>query len=85
MTAHNPLVLDGPDLTDDRIRLFAADRDENGHVQVSRIQVSEELAKQANSFPGCGSTASWGPAGTDMKQILTLFPGKKHTDLINAL
>ena len=43
MTTHNPLVLDGLDLTDERIRLFVTDRDENGHIIVNRIRVSEEL------------------------------------------
>ena len=43
MTTHNPLVLDGLDLTDDRIRLFATDRDSAGHVMLNRIQVSEKL------------------------------------------
>lgn len=50
MTTHNPLVLDGLSLTDDRIRLFAADRDENGHVQINRIKVSEELVKTGQSL-----------------------------------
>ena len=45
MTTHNPLVLDGLDLTDDRIRLFATERDDLGHVAVNRILVSDELIK----------------------------------------
>ena len=45
MTTHNPLVLDGLDLTDDRIRLFATERDDLGHVTVNRILVSEDLIK----------------------------------------
>ena len=45
MTTHNPLVLDGLDLTDDRIRLFATERDDLGHVTVYRILVSEDLIK----------------------------------------
>ena len=45
MTTHNPLVLDGLDLTDERIRLFVTDRDENGHIVINRIQVSEELIR----------------------------------------
>jgi hypothetical protein len=50
MTTHNPLVLDGLDLTDERIRLFAADRDENGHIVINRIQVSEELIRTGQSL-----------------------------------
>lgn len=50
MTTHNPLVLDGLDITDDRIRLFVTERDENGHVTLNRIQVSEELIKTGQSL-----------------------------------
>lgn len=45
MTTHNPLVLDGLDLTNDDIRLFTTDRNKNGHVEVRRVQISEELLK----------------------------------------
>ena len=45
LTTHNPLVLDGLDLKNDEIRLFAVDRDKNGYAQIKRIQVSEELIK----------------------------------------
>lgn len=45
MTTHNPLVLDGLDLTDDRIRLFTTDRNKNGLVEVKRVKVSDELIK----------------------------------------
>ena len=43
MTTHNPLVLDGLDLSDDRIRLFTTDRNKNGLVEVNRVKVSKEL------------------------------------------
>ena len=43
MTTHNPLVLDGLDLTNDDIRLFTTDRNKDGHVEIRRVQVSEEL------------------------------------------
>jgi hypothetical protein len=43
MTTHNPLVLDGLDLSDDDIRLFTTDRNKNGQVEIRRIQVSKEL------------------------------------------
>lgn len=46
-TAHNPAVLDGLDLTDDTIRLFMVDRDNNGLTQVTRVQLSEELVNTA--------------------------------------
>ena len=50
MTTHNPLVLDGLDLTDERVRLFVTDRDENGHIIMNRIRVSEELIRTGQSL-----------------------------------
>ena len=43
MTTHNPLVLDGLDLANDDIRLFTTDRNKYGHVEVRRVQISNEL------------------------------------------
>lgn len=43
MTTHNPLVLDGLDLSNDDIRLFTIDRNKNGSVEIRRVQISEEL------------------------------------------
>lgn len=43
MTTHNPLVLDGLDLSNDDIRLFTTDRNKDGHVKIRRVQVAEEL------------------------------------------
>lgn len=43
MTTHNPLVLDGLDLTNDDIRLFTTDRNKYGHVEIRRVQISNEL------------------------------------------
>lgn len=43
MTTHNPLVLDGLDLSNDNIRLFTTDRNKYGHVEIKRIQVSNKL------------------------------------------
>ena len=48
-TTHNPLVLDGLDLLDDRVRLFAVDRDSTGATQVNRILVTKELMAQADN------------------------------------
>jgi hypothetical protein len=47
VTTHNPLVLDGLDLRDDRIRLFAVERDRNGATQINRITLSKELLAEA--------------------------------------
>ncbi|MEM7532191.1 MAG: AAA family ATPase [Chloroflexota bacterium] len=45
LTTHNPAVLNGLDLTDDRIRLFSVNRDAGtgGATQIRRIEVSEEI------------------------------------------
>lgn len=43
MTTHNPLVLDGLNLGNDDIRLFAVQRNKNGYVKLERIQISDEL------------------------------------------
>ena len=50
LTTHNPLVLDGLDLTNDEIRLFSVDRDINGHAQINRILVSQELINEGQSL-----------------------------------
>ena len=50
LTTHNPLVLVGLDLTNDDIRLFAVDRDDNGHAQINRILVSQELINEGQSL-----------------------------------
>lgn len=45
LTTHNPLVLDGLALQDDRIRLFAVERgfETGGATKVYRVQVSEDI------------------------------------------
>jgi predicted ATPase len=45
-TTQNPLVLDGLDLSNDKIRLFAVERNDKGHTNVSRITLSPELSQQ---------------------------------------
>ncbi len=41
LTTHNPLVLDGLDLGDERIRLFTVGRDRLGHTKVKRVPVKD--------------------------------------------
>ncbi len=53
MTTHNPLVLDGLDLSNGDNRLFTTDRNEKRHVEVRRVQVSEKLLKMNQPL--------WGP------------------------
>jgi predicted ATPase len=48
VTTHNPLVLDGLDLRDERIRLFAVERDRTGATQVQRIRLTSELLAEVD-------------------------------------
>jgi predicted ATPase len=50
-TSHNPAVLDGLDLLDDDIRLFAVDRNSDGHTRVTRIVLSDELLALNQEYP----------------------------------
>ena len=59
LTTHNPLVLDGLDITNDDIRLFTVERDKNGYAKIKRIKVSQELIMRDSPCPGFGSTADW--------------------------
>lgn len=50
-TAHNPAVLDGLDLTDDEVRLFAVERNSDGHTQINPIKPSTELLALNEEYP----------------------------------
>jgi predicted ATPase len=50
-TAHNPAVLDGLDLRDDDVRLFAVERDSDGRTCTRRIVMSDELAALNSTYP----------------------------------
>ncbi len=50
-TAHNPAVLDGLDLTDEEVRLFAVDRNSKGHTSCRRIQPTAELLALNREYP----------------------------------
>ncbi|MFO0076921.1 MAG: AAA family ATPase [Cyanobacteriota bacterium] len=47
LTCHNPLVLDGLPLQDDRVRLFAVDRAFGGMTTINRVVVDEALLGKA--------------------------------------
>lgn len=51
LTTHNPLVLDGLNLRDERIRLFAVERNQstNGATKITRVELSENVLKQAET------------------------------------
>ena len=47
ITSHNPAVLDGLPLQDDRVRLFTVDRDNAGHTVVRRVSMTPKLLQMA--------------------------------------
>jgi energy-coupling factor transporter ATP-binding protein EcfA2 len=49
ITSHNPAVLDGLPLTDDRVRLFIVDRDNKGKTYIKRIEITEKLLEKAKN------------------------------------
>ena len=54
LTTHNPMVLDGLDLRDERVRLFTVERNQNsgGATIVRRVELSEAvLATAQNGMP----------------------------------
>jgi predicted ATPase len=52
MTCHNPLVLDGLPLQDERVRLFAVDRSYGGMTIIRRVVVDDALlAKAKEGWP----------------------------------
>lgn len=50
-TAHNPAVLDGLDLTDPEIRLFAVERNNHGLTRVRRIEPQPQLLELNDQYP----------------------------------
>ena len=47
LTTHNPLVLDGLPLQDDRVRLFTVSRTSSGRTSVRRVAVDDRLLERA--------------------------------------
>ena len=47
LTTHNPLVLDGLPLQDDRVRLFTVSRTESGRTSVRRVVINESMLNKA--------------------------------------
>ncbi len=48
LTSHNPAVLDGLPLQDDRVRLFTVDRDNHGKTVVKRVLIDQRLVDMAS-------------------------------------
>lgn len=48
LTTHNPLVLDGLPLYDERVRLFTVARTDSGRSVIRRVEVSDKLLKMAD-------------------------------------
>jgi predicted ATPase len=49
ITAHNPAILDGLPLNDERVRLFTVDRNNRGHTVVNRVAVTDSLRERAKA------------------------------------
>jgi hypothetical protein len=47
LTTHNPLVLDGLPLQDDRVRLFTVSRTSSGRTVVNRVKIDQKLMEKA--------------------------------------
>jgi len=47
LTSHNPAVLDGLPLQDDRVRLFTVDRDNRGHTVIKRVEITDALLSKS--------------------------------------
>ena len=47
LTTHNPLVLDGLLLQDDRVRLFTVSRTGSGRTSVRRVELNDDLLRKA--------------------------------------
>jgi len=50
-TVHNPAALDGLNLTDPEVRLFAVERKSNGQTAVRHLQPTPELARLNQEYP----------------------------------
>lgn len=50
-TAHNPAVLDGLDLADPEVRLFAVERNSDGLTRVRRLELTPALLKLNEQYP----------------------------------
>ena len=47
LTSHNPVVLDGLPLLDDRVRLFTVDRTTSGRTRVKRVKIDAKILDKA--------------------------------------
>ena len=50
-TAHNPAVLDGLDITDPDVRLFAVERNSEGMTSIRRVELDAELLEKNKEYP----------------------------------
>ncbi|WP_380184221.1 AAA family ATPase [Kalamiella sp. sgz302252] len=50
-TSHNPAVLDGLDLANPQVRLFAVERNAFGHTVVRRVELTESMKKLNEQYP----------------------------------
>ncbi len=50
-TAHNPAVLDGLDIADPDVRLFAVERNSEGMTTIRRVELSPDLLAKNKDYP----------------------------------
>ncbi len=50
-TAHNPAVLDGLDIADSEVRLFAVERNSEGMTTIRRVELSPDLLAKNKDYP----------------------------------
>jgi predicted ATPase len=50
-TSHNPAILDGLDITDPDVRLFAVQRTNKGHTYIERIKLDDSLNERLKEYP----------------------------------
>lgn len=50
-TAHNPAALDGLDLLDQEVRLFAVERNSNGQTVINRLTLTPKLVELNKEYP----------------------------------
>ena len=72
VTTHNPLVLDGLDLMNDDIRLFAVNKSrKSGHTTLQRIQITKELMDSGYSLSRLWTEGRVGGVSIGNTMVLT--------------
>ena len=63
LTTHNPLILDGLPMTDDRVRLFTVSRTQSGRTSIRRVEITKASSGEGEArlvpLAALGNGASW--------------------------